>query len=221
IEVKSNQRCTSTTLNRTAVLTGGYLSGANCNFGSFRFEFTPVDNCSGANPRYDQTFTKTVTSTSPSISLNYAFNEFPTSSYPAVGYWLVRVRPRFSGYEGEYGPAYVIAVRNTATSSGMSLEPNVSPSKGVSAWGDHMEANIYPNPNNGDLVNLNITGITSNEVYVRVLDSMGREVYTNRYSVDGSLNTMVNFNQSLAQGIYMVEMRAGEEVKTLRMVVTK
>jgi len=32
---------------------------------------------------------------------------------------------------------------------------------------------------------------------------------------------MVNFNQSLAQGIYMVEMRAGEEVKTLRMVVTK
>jgi methionine-rich copper-binding protein CopC len=70
-------------------------------------------------------------------------------------------------------------------------------------------------------LNLNITGITSNEVYVRVLDSMGREVYTNRYSVDGSLNTMVNFNQSLAQGIYMVEMRAGEEVKTLRMVVTK
>jgi len=103
----------------------------------------------------------------------------------------------------------------------MSLEPNVSPSKGVSAWGDHMEANIYPNPNNGDLVNLNITGITSNEVYVRVLDSMGREVYTNRYSVDGSLNTMVNFNQSLAQGVYMVEITAGDEVKTQRMIVAK
>jgi hypothetical protein len=220
IEVKANSRCSSTTLARTAVLNGNYLSGANCNFSNFRFEFTPVDNCAGANPRYDETFTKTVTATAPNININYAFNQMSTSSYPATGYWLVRIRPRFTGYEGEYGPAHVIAVRNTATASGMALEPNMEPAKGVNTMGN-IDANIYPNPNNGELVNLNITGITSNEVYVRVLDSMGREVYTNRYSVDGTLNTMVSFTRPLAQGVYMVEMRAGEEVKTQRMIVTK
>jgi hypothetical protein len=221
IEVKANNRCTSTTLARTATLAGGYLSGANCNFSSFRFEFTPVDNCSGANPRYEETFTKTVTATAPNISINYAFNQLVASSYPATGYWLVRIRPRFTGYEGEYGPASVIAVRNTAGgSSSMAIQPNLEPAKGVNTMGN-IEANIYPNPNNGELVNLNITGITSSEVYVRVLDSMGREVYTNRYTVDGSLNTMVSFTRPLAQGVYMVEMRAGEEVKTQRMIVTK
>jgi hypothetical protein len=220
IEVKANSRCSSTTLARTAVLNGNYLSGANCNFSNFRFEFTPVDNCAGANPRYDETFTKTVTATAPNININYAFNQMSTSSYPATGYWLVRIRPRFTGYEGEYGPAHVIAVRNTATASGMALQPNLEPAKGVNTMGN-IEANIYPNPNNGELVNLNITGITSNEVYVRLIDSMGREVYTNRYSVDGTLNTMVSFTRPLAQGVYMVEMRAGEDVKTQRMIVTK
>jgi hypothetical protein len=144
----------------------------------------------------------------------------PLSENPNLGYWSVRIKPRMSGYDGEYGAARVIAVNGTSPAASMAL--NEAPvANGLINSTNTVDANIYPNPNNGELVNLNITGITSNEVYVRIMDSMGREVYTNRYLVDGSLNTMLNFGQSLAQGVYILEMRAGEVVKTQRMVVTK
>ena len=68
-----------------------------------------------------------------------------------------------------------------------------------------VSANIYPNPNNGDVVNINITDITSDNVFIRIFDNMGRVVYVNRFTVDGSLNTNVTFAKPLANGLYMVE----------------
>jgi len=50
---------------------------------------------------------------------------------------------------------------------------------------------------------------------------MGRVVYTNRYTVDGSLNTIVTFSKPLAGGLYMVEFTSGNEVVTQRMMVTR
>jgi hypothetical protein len=220
--VKVNNRCTSGSVHsRTGYLTGEYTgSGGICTITGFDFEFTPVANCAGDDPQPLDKFSKAILSTNIYISLNYAFNHMPLASNPQLGYWSVRIRPRFNGYSGVYGQPFVIAVNGTAPAVSMAL--NDAPvANAVTSSASAMDANIYPNPNNGELVNLNITGITSNEVYVRVMDSMGREVYTNRYAVDGSLNTMVNFGQSLAQGVYMVEMRAGEVVKTQRMMVTK
>ncbi|HEY8403037.1 MAG TPA: T9SS type A sorting domain-containing protein, partial [Flavobacteriales bacterium] len=185
----------------------------------FEFEFTPVANCAGDDPQVLDKFIKPLTSNTPYISLNYVFNAVPLASNPNLGYWSVRIRPRYNGHTGEWGTPYVIAVNGTAPVTNMAM--NDAPVASVLTTAESIESSIYPNPNTGEMVNLNITGITSNEVYVRVLDSMGREVYTNRYSVDGSLNTVVSFAKPLAQGIYMLELRAGVEVKTQRMVVTK
>jgi len=82
-------------------------------------------------------------------------------------------------------------------------------------------ANIYPNPNTGDMVNLNLTGIEQGDVFVRILDGMGKVVYTNRYTVEGSLNTIVTFSKPLASGIYLVEFTSDDEVITQRMMVAK
>jgi hypothetical protein len=223
VVVKTNNRCSNgATLARSAYLYGEFTgTGGMCNITGFEYEFTPVANCAGDDPQVLDKFSKTVSTTTPTMSLNYAFNHMPLAQNPNLGYWSVKMRPRFSGYSGTYGAAYMVAVNGTSPAAASMAINNTPVANAVMSTMGEMDANIYPNPNSGELVNLNITGINSNEVYVRIMDSMGREVYTNRYAVDGSLNTMVNFGQSLSQGIYMVEMRAGDTVKTQRMVVTK
>jgi hypothetical protein len=220
--VKANQRCTTgTQLARSVLLTQQVQSGSGvCGTTGYRIEFTPVANCNGDNPNGAQTFSRVINAPNTGISLNYAFNHLPEASNPNVGYWSVRWKPRFAGYEGTYGPAYVVAVKKTAGAPAMELENTQEPVAGVSDMSE-ISANVYPNPNNGELVNLNITGLTGTDVYVRIMDSMGREVYTNRYTAEGSLNTIVNFSQPLAQGLYMVEFRDGDRVVTQRMMVTK
>jgi hypothetical protein len=222
IVVKANQRCTTgAQLARTAVLSNQVESGsAICGATGYRVEFTPVVNCNGDSPNAGGRFERTISAPNTAINLNYAFNHLPEASNPNLGYWSVRWRPRFAGYEGTYGQAYVIAVKKTTGAPAMELDNTQEPIAGVSDMSD-ISANVYPNPNNGELVNLNITGLTGTEVYVRIMDSMGREVYTNRYTAEGSLNTIVNFTQPLAQGLYMVEFRDGDRVITQRMMVSK
>jgi hypothetical protein len=223
LEVKANQRCAnSAVLTRAANLNADYFgAGGMCGHNGFVVEFTPVANCAGDDPQVLDAFTKSVSVTTPYISLNYAFNHLPLAENSAIGYWSVRWKPRYATYQGVFGPAHVIAVNGTAPAPAFATAPAQEPISAVEVAGGNISSNIYPNPNNGDVMNINLTGVTSSEVFVRIMDSMGREVYTNRYSVDGSLNTMVSFSKPLAQGVYMVEFTAGTEVITQRMMVTK
>jgi hypothetical protein len=79
---------------------------------------------------------------------------------------------------------------------------------------------IYPNPNNGQSVNFAVSGMEG-DLNVRIVDATGRMVFANRYVVEGSLNTTIDFGQTLAGGVYMVEMIQNGEMKTMRMVVSK
>jgi hypothetical protein len=79
---------------------------------------------------------------------------------------------------------------------------------------------IYPNPNNGQMVNFSINGLEGS-LNLKVTDATGREVYNNRFMVEGSMNTTLDFGQTLADGVYMVEMIQNGEMKTMRMVVSK
>ncbi len=79
---------------------------------------------------------------------------------------------------------------------------------------------IYPNPNNGQTVNFSINGMDGS-LNLKVTDATGREVYNNRFMVEGSMNTTLDFGQTLADGVYMVEMIQNGEMKTMRMVVSK
>ena len=85
------------------------------------------------------------------------------------------------------------------------------------------EANmsLYPNPTHGTDVNINLSGVTSDNVQIRVVDAMGRQVWNNRYSVDGILNTNITFERPLANGLYFVEAIYNGELQTQRMMVQK
>jgi hypothetical protein len=79
---------------------------------------------------------------------------------------------------------------------------------------------IYPNPNNGQTVNFSINGLEG-ALQLNVTDATGRQVYNNRFMVEGAMNTTLDFGQTLADGVYMVEMVQNGEMKTMRMVVSK
>jgi hypothetical protein len=50
---------------------------------------------------------------------------------------------------------------------------------------------------------------------------MGKQVWNNRYSVNGLLNTNITFEQPLANGLYFVEAIFNGEVQTQRLMVQK
>jgi hypothetical protein len=106
----------------------------------------------------------------------------------------------------------------TIGAAGMATE-NVSETYAQSINGD-VVTSIFPNPNNGQSVNLSVVGMEG-DLQVRIVDATGRMVYANRYIVEGSMNTSIDFGQTLAGGVYMVEMIQNGEMQTMRMVVNR
>jgi hypothetical protein len=208
-EVRSTQRCPATLL-RSTFLNGVRVTGASsiCGATGFTYEFTPVVSCADG------------TSAGLPVTFNSATPYLQLGVLPAgasAGAWNVRVRPNFSYGAGTYGPVQRILVSGTAA-SGMLAEEEVAQAD-ERAFEMNAAASIYPNPSNGDMIAINFTDLTSNLVQVRVMDAMGREVFRSAYSVEGSLNQIITFDQTLAAGMYMVEMTDGSHVVSERMIV--
>jgi hypothetical protein len=197
---------------RSTWLQATRVSGATsiCGATSYTFEFTPVISCADGTSAGLAT-EYTTGSSSPYIQLGV----LPTGA--SAGAWDVRVRPNFAYGNGTYGPTQRILVSGTAA-SGMLAEEAVAQSEDKSVE-FNSAASIYPNPSNGEMVAINFTDLTSNQVQVRLMDAMGREIFRNAYSVEGSLNQIITFDQTLAAGMYMVEMTDGSHVVSERMIV--
>jgi endoglucanase Acf2 len=86
---------------------------------------------------------------------------------------------------------------------------------------NEVNMSLYPNPTHGTDVNINLSGITSDNVQIRLVDAMGRQVWSNRYVVNEVLNTNITFEQPLANGLYFVEAIFNGEVQTQRLMVQK
>jgi hypothetical protein len=135
--------------------------------------------------------------------------------------YAVRTAPVFSYGEGAYGIVQTMCIVGSA---GMVLEQGSEVSG--NATRDMLVTNqanmsLYPNPTHGTDVNINLSGVTSENVQIRVVDAMGRQVWSNRYSVDGILNTNITFERPLANGLYFVEAIYNGELQTQRMMVQK
>jgi hypothetical protein len=214
MEVRSNQRCNAVLL-RGNFLVGVTVPGSTTSFAcgatSYTYEFTRVVSCIDGTSLAPAVTFNTVAATPylglgvlPNLGLN-------------IGAWDVKIRPNFSYGPGNWGPTQRISVNNTSASTMLDEEVAEMDVKVES----FIAANLYPNPNNGDMVNLNVSGIESDNVFVRITDAMGRVVYTNRFSVEGSLNTIVTFSEPLASGIYNVEFTVDGQIMTERMIVAK
>ncbi|HMQ77673.1 MAG TPA: T9SS type A sorting domain-containing protein [Flavobacteriales bacterium] len=83
---------------------------------------------------------------------------------------------------------------------------------------------LYPNPNRGDQVVLNITDLPESEVLVTVdiVDVFGKRVMSmTEGAQNGSLNLVLALDNSLVSGMYTVQVTAGEQTFTERLVINK
>jgi hypothetical protein len=135
--------------------------------------------------------------------------------------YAVRTAPVFSYGEGAYGTVQTMCIVGSA---GMVLDEASNAAQNSTR--DMLvtnEANmsLYPNPTHGTDVNINLSGVTSDNVQIRIVDAMGKQVWSNRYTVDGVLNTNITFERPLANGLYFVEAIFNGEVQTQRLMVQK
>ncbi|MBL7964386.1 MAG: T9SS type A sorting domain-containing protein [Flavobacteriales bacterium] len=80
---------------------------------------------------------------------------------------------------------------------------------------------VYPNPNRGDLVTLQLSGLpeTEQQVQVEIMDMHGRMVVTRSYAAASLLNTTIDLGGSLASGLYNVNVTFGTERLSQRLVI--
>jgi hypothetical protein len=91
------------------------------------------------------------------------------------------------------------------------ITKNTSTSRVPATLPTSMEVKVYPNPTTTQF-NVQVKSTGTEEAVVRVLDVTGRFIK----SVKVSSNSNVNLGSDLKAGAYMLEVRQGKEVKTVR-----
>jgi hypothetical protein len=183
-----------------------------CGSTNWRWEFTELD--ASGNP----------------VGLPIAVNRGAASNYINLGTVLqlqygktynVRTAPILpnTGTDYQWGTTTCMSIVGTA---GMIADGSQAANQAVRVeTANEVNMSLYPNPTHGTDVNINLSGVTSENVQIRVVDAMGRQVWINRYSVDGILNTNITFEQPLANGLYFVEAIYNGELQTQRMMVQR
>jgi hypothetical protein len=184
--------------------------------------------CGVTNWRWE--FTEVNPLTYATVGLPIALNRGAASNYINLGTvaalqngktYAVRTAPILAstGSDYQWGTIKYMCIIGSA---GMIVEDNNTPAADTkSEIANEVNMNVYPNPTHGTDVNINLSGVTSENVQIRVVDAMGRQVWSNRYSVDGILNTNITFERPLANGLYFVEAIYNGEVQTQRLMVQK
>jgi len=148
---------------------------------------------------------------------------FVTSPLQNNNCYQVRVRVSIDGAQTycPFGPycSVTIGTAFCAPPPGMALQQTDD----VLA-NDEAHLVLWPNPNDGSLVNVSLTGsdVTATIVMLDVTDVYGKLVATRAIPVqDGYLNTTLDFEQDLAPGLYLVNMQVGENRFTERLVIQR
>jgi len=217
MEVITSQRCPATLLRSNWLRAVRVNANASvCGVTNYTYEFTQIANataCAGGT----------------TVGLPTTFNTAGTSPYlqlgglPAgvnTGVWDVRVRANFgsgaSAYSSDYGPTQRIQVAGSSASGELLFEI-VDAEKDMTAIMNSVS--LYPNPANGEFVNVSLNNLDKGQLQVRVLDAAGRVVTTRSYAVEDSLNTMIAFDEKLSAGVYMIETLNSGNIQTKRMLV--
>ncbi len=184
--------------------------------------------CGVTNWRWE--FTEVNPLTYATVGLPIAVSRGAASNYINLGTvaalqngktYAVRTAPILPGTGSNYqwGSIKYMCIIGSA---GMVVDNSNTPAADTkSDIADEANMSVYPNPTHGTDVNINLSGIESDNVQIRIVDAMGKQVWNNRYVVNGVLNTNITFERPLANGLYFVEAIFNGEVQTQRMMVQK
>ena len=206
--LRSIDRCPTTRPVSAFISTDKFVCGAI----SWDWEFVEVNPL---NPSEVISVSPTVIN-SGSSSRFIRINQLPTAE-PGDRY-RVRVRPVFASGPGAFTAGYeelcVAGAASMEVEEGTAVVRERSLIETISE-----EMTVYPNPNRGEVFTVQAAGLVSEQVFVRVLDVMGKEVYSTGYSVDGVLNAMIQMDRTLSAGVYMIELIDGDSRMVERMIV--
>ncbi|MFT4678102.1 MAG: hypothetical protein ACI84C_000151 [Flavobacteriales bacterium] len=140
------------------------------------------------------------------------------------GVYDVRVRAVFpNGATGAYGAPECVSIVGPITLpnvDGPTVEL-LDEQKDLSDAIVAPEAAIYPNPNNGQILNVNLSGVESTVVTMDIIDMFGKTVQAEQITVStGNVNEVINLN-GLASGVYVVRITMGDITQTERLVIEK
>lgn len=80
--------------------------------------------------------------------------------------------------------------------------------------------NVFPNPTNGNFINV-FTAQTEGFITVNVLDASGRSVHTEKWNLTESNTRVVEFANTLSNGIYQLQLTQGSEWKSIKFIVAR
>ena len=214
IVVRANQRCPASLL-RSHYLIGSPTAGNSnaCGAINYTFEFLQVTSCVDNTPIAVLPIEFNTPFSSPYLLLGVLPN------LSNQGAWRVRIRPNFSYGQGVYGPAHTIRVSGTSASVLLPDEQFEMEGERISIV--NPMTTIYPNPNPGTFLNVSLVDIPQGDMLVQVCDQTGREVYTNRYTTEGKLQTTMVFSEVLSSGLYIIRFMVNDVLITEKFIVQK
>ncbi len=194
--------CGATNVNRNGgVLWAINVPGAN----KYQFEFVNANT---------NTLLRRIASATRNLNLTTWGNAV---ARPACGVpYIVRVRVSFDG-----GTTYCpFGADCIVTFTGCT--PALALNNGSSVSDAASELRLWPNPNNGEQLNLNIEQLTdvNGLATLEIHNLIGERLLATALQVnDGRINTTVQLGDAFAPGLYMVNVIAGEHTFTQRLII--
>ena len=145
------------------------------------------------------------------LALGWGTNEAPALTDQTT--YQVQVRVTVNGIEGTY-------CGNTCN---VTIDNNPNLGIRVAQTEGQPELNLWPNPNNGQHLNVALSGLDSkvSTADVRLMDLTGRVALGTQLNVvDGAINSVIELGNA-ANGTYLLQVIAGGNTYTQRVVVNK
>ncbi|MFM9986871.1 MAG: MopE-related protein, partial [Flavobacteriales bacterium] len=116
----------------------------------------------------------------------------------------VRIRVTYqSGYTNPWGPWKCLLI-----AGGAGMAEYFDDETGEYTFDrndEEIDIKLYPNPNTGNSINLEIAGIESGVLDVQLLDGMGKLIATRQITVEGYAITNWEFESELSAGLYFIQ----------------
>ena len=162
------------------------------------------------------------------VNRNAASNAISLGTIAQLQYgktYAVQTAPIFTytGTNYAWGPAFNMCIIGSA---GMIVAdsqdlPQGSTKVASQDVAQEMALNIYPNPSNGNNIQLMLSGMNTEVAEVRILDAMGKQIWTNKFNTLELSNTSIELEQGLADGMYFIQVVSGQETISQRFLVRK
>jgi len=205
-ELKSTDRCAAGPRLRWATVTAlPWICGST----AWQWEFTKVNPTTYVP--IAAAFTKMVNTNSNLLNLN------TVSQIEYGATYSVRIRPYFGVDAGVYGNAQIMCI----VPSAMIVEDTKFVDVTTRFAEDTQEVfsmTVYPNPSNGAALNIQMPQLQET-AWLSLVDVTGKQLYRTQLAV-GTTTFTREFDNTLANGLYFVELKQGNETTRVKWVVT-